>query len=122
MFPGFPGGKIDPRMMKQAMRKMGIDEKELEGVQEVIIRFSDKEIVVSPAAVSQISAMGNLSWQVQGKATERSLDTKPSISDEDVETVMEQTGVDAETARDAIEAAGGDLAAAILELSKKDEA
>ena len=117
----FPGGKIDPRMMKQAMRKMGIEEKELAGVQEVIIRFSDKEIVVSPAAVSQISAMGNVSWQVQGKATERALDTKPSISDDDVRVVMEQTGADAEAARSAIDAAGGDLAAAILELSKKDE-
>ncbi len=121
MFPGFPGSKIDPRMMKQAMRKMGIDEKELAGVQEVVIRFSDKEIVVSPVAVSQISAMGNVSWQVQGKATERSLSTKPTISDDDVRVVQEQTGADAETARGAIDAAGGDLAAAILELSKKDE-
>ncbi len=117
----FPGGKIDPRMMKQAMRKMGIEEKELSSVQEVIIRFSDKEIVVSPAAVSQISAMGNVSWQVQGKATERSLSTKPTISDDDVRVVMEQTGADAETARGTIDAAGGDLAAAILELNKKDE-
>ncbi len=121
MFPGFPGGKIDPRMMKQAMKRMGIDETELHGVQEVIIRFSDKEMVVSTPQVSRITAAGNISFQISGDVTERSLDTKPTISDDDVQTVMEQTGADEETARSAIEAAGGDLAAAIMELSKKEE-
>lgn len=121
MFPGFPGGKIDPRMMKQAMKRMGIDETELQGVQEVIIRFSDKELVVSSPQVSKISASGNVSFQISGDVTEHSLDTKPTISDEDVQTVMEQAGVDEETARGAIEAAGGDLAAAIMELGKKEE-
>ncbi len=118
MIPGFPG-KIDPRMMKQAMKRMGIDETELADVQEVIIRFSDKVLVVAPAHVSKVSAMGNISYQVSGTTTERSLDTKPTIFEEDVQTVMEQTGVDEKTARSAIEAAEGDLAAAILELEKK---
>ena len=121
MFPGLGGGKIDPRMMKQAMKRMGIDETELEGVQEVIIRFSDKELVVSSPHVSKVSAMGNVSFQISGNVTERSLDTKPSISADDVQTVMEQTGADEETARDAIESAAGDLAAAIMELNKKEE-
>lgn len=121
MFPGFPGGKIDPRMMKQAMKRMGIDETELNGVQEVIIRFSDKELLVTSPHVSKVSAMGNVSFQVSGTVTERDLDTKPTISDEDVQTVMQQTGADAETARAAILATDGDLAAAILELQSKEE-
>lgn len=121
MFPGFPGGKIDPRMMKQAMKRMGINETELEDVQEVIVRFSHKEIVISSPHVSQITAAGNVSFQISGTVTERSLNTKPTISDEDVQTVMEQTSVDSETARNAIEATDGDLAAAIMELNKKEE-
>ncbi|MEK6868060.1 MAG: nascent polypeptide-associated complex protein [Nanoarchaeota archaeon] len=117
MFPG----KIDPRMMRQAMKKMGIEETEVPNVQEVIIRCSDKEIVIQPASVSKVSGMGNLNWQVQGTAKERALETKASISEEDVQTVMEQAGVDEDTARKAIETAGGDLAAAIMNLEDKKE-
>lgn len=120
MMPGFPG-KIDPRMMQQAMKRMGVEEKEIPNVQEVIIRCADKDIVIAPAAVSKVKMMGNESWQITGNATEKARDTKPTISEEDVETVMEQTGADADTAREAIAAANGDLAVAIMELSKKEE-
>jgi len=116
MLPGMGG--IDPRMMKQAMKRMGIEEKELPNVQEVIIRCADKDIVISPAQVSKVAMMGNTSWQVQGNATERSRDTKPEISEDDVQTVMQQTNADKETAKQAIEKNNGDLAAAILELTK----
>lgn len=120
MFSGFPGN-IDPRMMRQAMKKIGIQETELSGVREVIIRCSDKEIIIRPAEVSRISAMGNVSWQVQGTATERSLATSPSISEEDIETVMQQANVDKKTAQKAIEKCNGDLAAAIIELTQQDK-
>ena len=116
MFPG----KINPRMMQQAMKQMGVEEKEIPNVLEVIIRCADKEIIIAPAAVSKIKMMGNENWQVTGNATERTRDTTPTISDEDVETVIEQTGVDAETAREALTAFKGDLAAAILELQKNE--
>lgn len=118
MFPGFPG-KIDPRMMRQAMKKMGIEETELPNVQEVIIRFSDKEVVIAPASVTKVSAMGNISWQVQGNAAERALETKLTISEEDIQTVVDQTSADKETARKEIEKQDGDLAAAILALTEK---
>lgn len=118
MFPGMGG--IDPRMMKQAMKRMGIEEKELPNVQEVIIRLAEKDIVISPAQVSRVSMMGNTSFQVQGNATEhiRKRDAKPEISDDDIQTVMEQTGANQETAKQAIEKHKGDLAAAILELNE----
>lgn len=111
-------GNIDPRMMKQAMKKMGIEEKEVPDVREVIIRCADKDIVIAPAAVSKVSAMGNVSWQIQGNATERPRDAKPEISEEDVQTVMQQAGVDEATAKKALEKHEGDLAAAILELNE----
>jgi nascent polypeptide-associated complex subunit alpha len=114
----FPGGKINPKMMKQAMKRMGIQQNELEGVQEVIIRFSDKELVIKPASVSKVNAMGGVSWQVEGQATERKLDTTPDISEDDVKTVMDQAGCDEVTARHAIDAADGDLAIAIMALAE----
>ncbi len=112
---------IDPRMMKQAMKRMGIEEKELPNVQEVIIRCADKDIVISPAQVSKVFMMGNTSFQVQGEVTERSRDTKPEISEDDIQTVVQQTGVNREIAKKTIENNKGDLAAAILELNKNDE-
>ena len=118
MFPGMGG--IDPRMMKQAMKRMGIEEKELPNVQEVIILCADKDIVISPAQVSKVAMMGNTSFQVQGTAIERSRDAKPEISEDDIATVVNQTGVDKETAKEAIEKHKGDLAAAILELEKEE--
>lgn len=115
MFPG----TIDPRMMRQAMKRLGVQQIELADVREVVIRLADKEIVISPAQVSKVTAMGNESWQVEGRATERALDTRPAISEEDVQTVMEQAGVDKTTAAKALEQHKGDLAAAILSLEKR---
>lgn len=117
MFPGM--GNIDPRAMRQAMKKMGIEEKEVPNVQEVIIRCADKDIIIAPAAVSKVSAMGNVSWQIQGNATEQSRETKATISEEDIQTVMQQAGVDKATAKKALEKHEGDLAAAILELTEQ---
>jgi nascent polypeptide-associated complex subunit alpha len=115
MFPG----AIDPRMMRQAMKRLGVQQTELEGVREVVIRLADKEIVIAPVQVSKVTAMGNESWQVEGRATERALETRPTISEEDVQTVMEQAGVDKNTATKELEKHQGDLAAAILGLGKQ---
>src|SRR3989442_1137674 len=41
-----PGGRVNPRQMRQAMKRMGIEQEELEGVEEVIIRTASKEYVI----------------------------------------------------------------------------
>ena len=110
MIPG-----MNPRMMKQAMKKMGIQQEEIEAI-EVIIKCSDKEIVISNPQVSKVNMMGQETWQVIGPAHERALDTEPEINEDDIKTVMDQTGVDENTAKEAIENAKGDLAEAIINL------
>jgi nascent polypeptide-associated complex subunit alpha len=115
MMPG-----IDPRMMKQAMKRMGIKQEEIEAT-EVIIRCPDKEIVVSPAAVQKINMMGEISFQVNGTITERDTMPEPELSEDDIQTVMDQANVTREAAMEAIEANEGDLAAAILSLKKDEE-
>lgn len=112
MIPG-----MDPRMMKQAMRKMGMEQEELEAT-EVIIRTAEKEIVFSQPSVSKVKMMGQESWQISGEYEERSRDSKVEISEDDIQTVVAQTGKHSEEARKAIEKHNGDLAAAILELSE----
>ncbi len=103
--------------MKKLMRQMGIRMEELEGVREVIIRLENREIVLRDPAVTVISAQGEKSYQiVPGSEEVRAV---VEISEEDVRLVMEQTGVDRDTARKALEEANGDLAEAILKLTEE---
>ncbi len=110
MIPG-----MNPRQMRQAMKRMGIQQQEMDAT-EVIIKTPDKEIVILNPQVSKVNMMGQQTYQIIGEEHERALDTTPDISDEDVQTVMDQAEVDEETARKAIDEAKGDLAEAIMNL------
>jgi len=110
MFPG-----IDPRMMKQAMKRMGIQQQEIDAV-EVIIKTSDKEIIVTNPSVSKINMAGQETFQIVGNIEERAASTEPDISEDDIKTVMEQANCPEEEAKTAIKANKGDLAAAILSI------
>ena len=115
----FPGG-VNPRQMRMAMKKMGIQQDDLEAT-EVIIRLADREIVISNPQVAKVNMMGQHSYQISGEEEVRSLtseSTVPEISDDDIATVVEATGAGPEDARQAIEAENGDLAAAIMSLKK----
>ncbi len=107
---------MNPRKMQQLMKQMGIQQRDIDGVERVEIICSDRKYVLEPAQASRVNMMGQDTWQVIGEAREESLDASVEISDEDVQTVAEQTGVAEEEARAAIEAAEGDLAAAIMRL------
>jgi len=119
--------------MERMMRKMGIEQKDLDGVKEVIIRFADKEWVISNPQVTMVKQANAETYQVAGSKTERipsgkqSTETsataeKPTpekkieIPIEDAALVAGQTGVDIETARKTLIETEGDLAAAILKL------
>jgi len=110
MIPG-----MNPRMMKQAMKKMGIKQEELDAIQ-VIIRCQDSNIVVDNPQVSKVNMMGQDTVQVTGEISEAMHETKAEINKDDIKTVMDQCKVDEEKAREAIEAAEGDLAKAIMNL------
>lgn len=109
---------MNSKQMKQAMKKMGIAQQELEA-KEVIIRFEDKEIIFTNPNVSKVNMMGQETYQIIGDSIERSLDTTPEISEEDIKTVMEQTGASEEQVLEVLKENNGDLADAILTLSKK---
>ena len=90
---------------------------------EVIIRTAEKEIVIANPSVSKVNMMGQQTYQVVGEEQERPLqeeDSAPDISEDDVRTVMAQAGCDSDTAKKAIEEHEGDLAEAILSLSKEE--
>lgn len=131
---GFRG--MSPKQMARMMKKMGIDQTDLEGVKEVIIRFADKEWVISNPQVTVIKQSGAETYQVGGSKIERVLSGTTSATSSDADIVEEasapeieipmedaalvagQTGVDIETAKQALKETGGDLAAAILKLRR----
>ena len=112
MIPG-----MNPRKMAQAMKRMGIQQQEIEA-NEVIIKSDDKEIVIVNPQVSKVNMMGQETYQIIGEAHEREISTEAEISEEDIKTVMEQANVSEDKAKEALEESEGDLAAAIMALSK----
>ena len=127
---GFRG--LSPKQMARMMKKMGIEQKEIDGVKEVVIRFADKEWIISNVQLTMIKQAGSESFQVTGIKSERGLtgsiesrdettpetkvEKKIEIPMEDAALVASQTGVDIQVAKQALEETGGDLAAAILKL------
>ncbi len=114
MFPG-----MNPRQMQQAMKRMGIQQTEIDAT-EVIIKCPDKEIIISNPSVSKVNMMGTMTFQVSGQAQERPLSAEEEIKEEDVKTVAEQASVSEEEARNALEKNKGDLAKAILSLKEEE--
>jgi nascent polypeptide-associated complex subunit alpha len=107
MIPG-----MNPRDMQKAMKRLGIKQEEIEA-SEVIIKTADKNLVIRNPSVTKVNMGGQETLQIGGTIEEESV-----ISEDDVNTVAEQTEVSKEEARNALEAADGDLAAAIMELQK----
>jgi nascent polypeptide-associated complex subunit alpha len=115
---------MSPKKMKGMLKGMGIDINELEGVQEVIIRLPDKEIVIQNPSVAVMDAHGVRSYQISGEVVQREIsgpdqELPLSIPDSDVELVVLQTGAEPGAARAALLEAKGDLAAAIIKLGIK---
>ena len=122
-----PGGRANPRQMRQAMKRPGIEQEQLDDVEEVIIRTATKEYVIRDANVTAMTAQGQKIWTVVGEPIVRDRAgakkaegaTSPTIPDEDVKLVAEKAGVSEEEARKALEDAGGEPAEAIIRLMSR---
>ena len=126
MMPGM--GRVNPKQMKQAMKRLGISNEDIQGVEEVIIRTKDKEYVITDASVSVMTMQGQKTYQiageteirVRGSATPGQTKGAPSsqlnIPEEDVQLVMGQTGCSREMAIESLKATDGQPAEAIIRL------
>ena len=114
--------------MKRLMKQM--KQETIPDVQEVIIRMSDKELVIPNAEVTKVT-MGQEVYQVSGAGHERPLSSganaeseaklKPEdieIKDADVAVLLEKTGAKKEDAIKALQDNEGDLVRALLALRK----
>jgi len=138
----FGGGGMNPRKMKQMMKQMGIDVEELDAERVVIETADGDDLVFDDAQVTKMDAQGQETYQIvvgspetvadagagsgaprrsragTGRSTRRNATrgVTDAIPDEDVALVAERAGVPKSTAREALEDADGDLAAAIADL------
>lgn len=122
-----PGGRMNPKQMKQMMKRLGIEQEEIAGVEEVVIRTATKEYIFTKAQVTMMTVQGQKTVQVVGEplirerkdAAGKAAPAKVEIPDEDVALVAEKAGVSEEEARTALEEAGGEPAEAIIRLMSR---
>ena len=115
MFPG-----VNPKQMQQMMKKMGMAQKEIDAI-EVIIKTETEEIIITDPQVSKINMMGQETYQIVGEShiRERTLDLA-EVNEDDIQSIIDQTGCSEEIAKETLIKNNGDLAATILELMDDD--
>ncbi|MBT4135572.1 nascent polypeptide-associated complex protein [archaeon] len=116
MFPG-----INPKKMQAMMKQMGMAQEEIDAEQ-VIIKTSDKNIIIDNPSVVKINMQGQENFQISGdvseqEATQESEKPEEDKTSEDIQTIIEKTNCSEEEAKKALEDAEGDLTDALLALS-----
>ncbi|MGD1060024.1 MAG: nascent polypeptide-associated complex protein [Methanomassiliicoccales archaeon] len=119
-------GHMNPRQVKQAMRKLGIKTEELEDVSEVLIRTKTKQYVIKDASVTIMEMQGQKTFQIVGEPEIIAVEATPAktiegpktlaVPEDDIKLVMEQTGASREKAIEALMATDGQPAEAILKI------
>lgn len=108
MFPS-----LNPRDLRNAMKRLGIKEEEIPA-KEVIIKKEGKNIIIRQPRIIRINMGGEESLQISGVMEEQAIS---EIREEDIQTVAGQANCSHEEARKALEECEGDLAKAIIRLT-----
>jgi nascent polypeptide-associated complex subunit alpha len=113
-------GRMNARQLSQMMKRFGINVKNIDNVEKVVIQTDTKEYVFEDAEVSVMEAQGQKTFQIIGEPTVRSRggDNEETLKD-DIKLIMEQTGKSETEAAKALKETNGDIAEAILKLTPK---
>ena len=95
--------------MSKMMKQMGMDMDEIDA-DKVTVEIGDKKLVFENPSLSKIEAQGQEIFQLQGDYSE-----EQSVSEEDVELVMQKTDASEEEAKEALEESE-DVADAVMQL------
>ena len=106
---------MNPRQMNQIMKKLGINVKEIPNVEKVIILTEKKEYVFTGAEVTVMDAHGQKTYQVVGNPT--IANREKQFPEDDINLIIDQTGVSEEEAKKVLKETDGDIAEAIMKLS-----
>jgi nascent polypeptide-associated complex subunit alpha len=111
-----PSPSFDNRQTRRMLERMGVTMDQIDGVEEVVIRTADKELVIRNAVVSQMKSKAGSFYQIVGGDIEERLREKPKYTKEDILLVAQQANVSEAKAEQALKDSDGDLAQAILRL------
>jgi len=115
-------GSIDPKKMQAMMKQMGIKQEEIEA-SKVIIEKSDGRIIIEKPSIQKVTMNGQESFQISGDITE---ETKEEESEEnkledDIQAIVDQTGVSKDIAAIELEKNNGDIAETIIALNSQNK-
>lgn len=103
--------------MRRMLDRMGLDMKEMDSVEEVIIRTDTKEIFLKKPQVVEMKGKDSTIFQVVASDIEETERDVPSFKEDDIILVMQQANVSKEKAIVALTDTKGDIAQAILNLT-----
>lgn len=98
------------------MKQIGMQMEPIEDVHKLVIYTKKGNYIFDSAEVTAMTMQGITTYQVAGQV--RFEPAVPEIPDDDVKLVSEQAGVSREAAREALVSCNGDIAEAILKVSK----
>ncbi len=107
------------RQVRRMLDRMGLNMTELNGVQEVIIKTKDKEIIIKGPTVAELKAQDSTIYQIIASEIEEKALERKKFTEDDIMLVAQQANVSKEEAIKALEDADGDLAKAILSLTTR---
>lgn len=108
-------GGINPKKMQSMMKQMGIAQEEISASRVIIEKKDGNKLIIDEPSVIKIKMQGQTSFQITGEEKEES--EVVEISEDDIKTIIEKTGVSQDKAKESLEKTG-DLAESILELSE----
>lgn len=103
--------------MRRMLDKMGLEMKEMDNIEEVIIKTDTKELYLIKPQVVEMKGKDSTIFQVVASDIEERKKEIPSFKEEDVILVMQQANVTKEKAIQSLIDSKGDIAQAILGLT-----
>ena len=107
-------GGMDPAKMAGMMKKLGINQEEIDAERVIIEKRDGDKIVIDNPSVQKVTMQGQDSFQIAGDVSEES----SGLSEDDVKLVVEKTGKNEEEVRKVLEEVNGEVAEAIVKLGE----
>ena len=116
-------GNIDPKKIQAMMKQMGINQEELDASRVIIEKAEGGRIIIDNPQVIKVKMNGQETFQISGESREETEKAKSEEEkmEEDINSIVEQTGADKDIAATELEKNKGDIAETIIALSKSEK-
>lgn len=113
---------MNPKKMQAMMKQLGISQQEVDASRVIIEKNDDTRIIIKNPSVLKVNMSGQETFQISGEISESSEENNEDPNkklEEDILTIVEQTGISKEQAAIELEKHNFDLADTIISLSNK---